>query len=43
MQDALDTLVRAGAVACDFKLPEAEAAYDVFLVGGLSAIELRSS
>ena len=38
----MDTLVRAGAVARDFKLPEAEAAYDVFLVGGLSAIELRS-
>jgi len=41
-QEAVDALVRAGAVACDFKLPEAEAAYDVFLAGGLSAIELRS-
>src|SRR5499433_347635 len=38
-QDAVDALVRAGAVACDFKLPEADAAYDVFLAGGLSAIE----
>ena len=42
MQDAVDTLVRAGAVARDFALPEAEAAYGVFLEGGLSAIELRS-
>ena len=42
MQEAVDTLVRAGAVACDFALPEAEAAYGVFLDGGLSAIELRS-
>lgn len=42
VQDAVDTLVRAGAVARDFKLPEAEAAYDVLLAGGLSAIELRS-
>jgi aspartyl-tRNA(Asn)/glutamyl-tRNA(Gln) amidotransferase subunit A len=41
-QEAVDALVRAGAVACDFKLPEAEAAYDVFLAGGLSAVELRS-
>jgi aspartyl-tRNA(Asn)/glutamyl-tRNA(Gln) amidotransferase subunit A len=41
-QDAVDTLVRAGAIARDFALPEAEAAYDVFLAGGLSAIELRS-
>jgi aspartyl-tRNA(Asn)/glutamyl-tRNA(Gln) amidotransferase subunit A len=41
-QEAVDALVRAGAVACEFKLPEAEAAYDVFLAGGLSAIELRS-
>ena len=41
-QEAVGALVRAGAVACDFKLPEAEAAYDVFLAGGLSAIELRS-
>src|SRR5689334_7915765 len=42
VQEAVDTLVRAGAVACDFTLPEAEAAYGVFLDGGLSAIELRS-
>jgi len=42
VQEAVDTLVRAGAVACDFTLPEAEAAYRVFLDGGLSAIELRS-
>src|ERR1700730_2243146 len=42
VQDALDTLVRAGAIARDFNLPEAEASYDVFLAGGLSAIELRS-
>jgi aspartyl-tRNA(Asn)/glutamyl-tRNA(Gln) amidotransferase subunit A len=39
---ALDALTRAGAVACDFTLPEAEAAYGVFLDGGLSAVELRS-
>ena len=42
VQEAVDALVRAGAVACDFTLPEAEAAYGVFLDGGLSAIELRS-
>jgi aspartyl-tRNA(Asn)/glutamyl-tRNA(Gln) amidotransferase subunit A len=42
VQDAVDTLVRAGVIARDFKLPEAESAYDVFLAGGLSAIELRS-
>jgi aspartyl-tRNA(Asn)/glutamyl-tRNA(Gln) amidotransferase subunit A len=42
VQDAVDTLVRAGAIARDFNLPEAEASYDVFLAGGLSAIELRS-
>jgi len=41
-QEALDALVRAGAVARDFTLPEAEDAYAVFLDGGLSAIELRS-
>ena len=40
--DAVDRLVRAGAIARDFSLPEAEAAYGVFLEGGLSAIELRS-
>jgi len=42
VQDAVDTLVRAGAIARDFALPEAEAAYGVFLKGGLSAIELCS-
>jgi len=42
VQEAVDTLVRAGAVANDFTLPESEAAYGVFLDGGLSAIELRS-
>jgi aspartyl-tRNA(Asn)/glutamyl-tRNA(Gln) amidotransferase subunit A len=42
VQEAVDALVRAGAVACDFTLPEAEAAYGMFLDGGLSAIELRS-
>src|SRR6476659_4055072 len=35
-QDAVDTLSRAGAIARDFTLPEAEAAYGVFLDGGLS-------
>src|SRR4051812_44900281 len=42
VQEAVNTLVRAGAVACDFTFPEVEAAYGVFLEGGLSAIELRS-
>src|SRR5438270_9992823 len=42
VQEAVDTLVRAGAIANDFTLPESEAAYGVFLDGGLSAIELRS-
>jgi aspartyl-tRNA(Asn)/glutamyl-tRNA(Gln) amidotransferase subunit A len=42
VQEAVDTLVRAGAIARDFTLREAEAAYAVFLEGGLSAIELRS-
>jgi aspartyl-tRNA(Asn)/glutamyl-tRNA(Gln) amidotransferase subunit A len=42
VQDAVDALMRAGAVARDFTLPEAEAAYRVFLEGGLSAVELRS-
>src|SRR5207248_3995412 len=41
-QEALDALVRTGAVAQDFALPEAEGAYAVFLEGGLSAIELHS-
>src|SRR5215813_10177091 len=38
----VDALVRAGAIAREFTLPEAEAAYAVFLEGGVSAIELRS-
>jgi aspartyl-tRNA(Asn)/glutamyl-tRNA(Gln) amidotransferase subunit A len=42
VQEAVDALTRAGAVACDFTLPEADAAYGVFLDGGLSAVELRS-
>jgi len=42
VQEAVDALARAGAIACDFTLPEVEAAYGVFLDGGLSAIELRS-
>ena len=42
VQAAVDALTRAGTVACDFTLPEAEAAYGVFLEGGLSAVELRS-
>lgn len=41
-QEAVDALVRAGAGTRDFTLSEAEAAYGVFLEGGLSAIELRS-
>ncbi|MGC2412789.1 MAG: amidase family protein [Stellaceae bacterium] len=41
-QEAVDALVRAGAIARDFRLPEAEGAYGEFLDGGLSAIELRS-
>ena len=40
VQEAVDTLVRAGAVARDFTLPESEAAYGVFLDGGLSAIDM---
>src|SRR2546421_92137 len=42
VQEAVTALVRAGAVAREFTLPEAETAYGVFLDGGLSAIELRS-
>jgi aspartyl-tRNA(Asn)/glutamyl-tRNA(Gln) amidotransferase subunit A len=41
VQETVDALVRAGAIAREFTLPEAEAAYSVFLEGGLSAIELR--
>jgi len=42
VQEAVNALVRAGAIAHEFTLPEAEAAYAVFLEGGPSAIELRS-
>jgi aspartyl-tRNA(Asn)/glutamyl-tRNA(Gln) amidotransferase subunit A len=38
----VNELVQAGAIAHNFTLSEAEAAYAVFLEGGLSAIELRS-
>ena len=40
--EAVNALARAGAVVREFTLPEAEAAYAVFLQGSLSAIELRS-
>ena len=40
-QEAVNALARAGAVTREFTLPEAEAAYAVFLQGSLSAIELR--
>src|SRR5262244_2718969 len=42
VQQAIDALVNAGARPRDLILPETEAAYGVFLAGGLSAIELRS-
>jgi aspartyl-tRNA(Asn)/glutamyl-tRNA(Gln) amidotransferase subunit A len=42
VQEAVDALVRDGAITRGFTLPEAEAGYAVFLEGGLSAIELRS-
>ena len=38
----MNALARAGAVVREFTLPEAEAAYAVFLQGSLSAIELCS-
>jgi aspartyl-tRNA(Asn)/glutamyl-tRNA(Gln) amidotransferase subunit A len=38
----VNALSRAGAVTRDFTLPEAEAAYSLFLQGSLSAVELRS-
>ena len=38
----MNALARAGAVTREFTLPEAEAAYTLFLQGSLSAIELRS-
>ena len=41
-EEALSALAGAGAITRDFTLPEMEAAYAVFLEGGLSAIELRS-
>ena len=42
VDEAVNALARAGAVVREFTLPEAEAAYAVFLQGSLSAIELRS-
>ena len=42
VQEAVDTLVQAGAVARDEALLQAEEAYPAFQEGGLSAIELRS-
>jgi aspartyl-tRNA(Asn)/glutamyl-tRNA(Gln) amidotransferase subunit A len=41
-EEAVKALVRAGAIAREFTLPEAEAAYAVFLEGGPSAVELCS-
>jgi len=41
VQEAVDALVQAGAIAHKFILPEADASYAVFLEGGFSAIELR--
>jgi aspartyl-tRNA(Asn)/glutamyl-tRNA(Gln) amidotransferase subunit A len=38
----VNALAHAGAVTREFILPEAEAAYAVFLQGSLSAVELRS-
>jgi len=40
-REAVNALVAAGAIAREFTLPEAEAAYAVFLQGSLSAVELR--
>jgi aspartyl-tRNA(Asn)/glutamyl-tRNA(Gln) amidotransferase subunit A len=40
-REAVNALVEAGAIAREFTLPEAEAAYAVFLQGSLSAVELR--
>ena len=40
--EAVSALAGSGARTLDFTLPEAHAAYAVFLEGGLSAIELRS-
>jgi aspartyl-tRNA(Asn)/glutamyl-tRNA(Gln) amidotransferase subunit A len=41
-REAVDALARAGAALRPATLPEAAAAYAVFLEGGVSAIELRS-
>jgi aspartyl-tRNA(Asn)/glutamyl-tRNA(Gln) amidotransferase subunit A len=41
-RDAIDALAREGAVLRKLTLPEAAGAYDLFLQGGVSAIELRS-
>ncbi len=42
VEEAVKALGRAGAVTRQFQLPEAEAAYAVFMQGSLSAVELRS-
>jgi aspartyl-tRNA(Asn)/glutamyl-tRNA(Gln) amidotransferase subunit A len=42
VEEAVNALTRAGAIAHEFVLPEAEAAYSVFLQGSLSAVELHS-
>ena len=41
-EEAVKAFGRAGAVTRQFQLPEAEAAYAVFMQGSLSAVELRS-
>ena len=41
-EEAVRALGRAGAETLEFVLPEAEAAYAVFMQGSLSAVELRS-
>jgi aspartyl-tRNA(Asn)/glutamyl-tRNA(Gln) amidotransferase subunit A len=41
-KEAVDALAREGAVLRPTTLPEAAAAYTVFLEGGLSSVELRS-
>jgi aspartyl-tRNA(Asn)/glutamyl-tRNA(Gln) amidotransferase subunit A len=41
-EEAVSELAGAGAIMRDFTLPETQAAYAVFLEGGLSAVELRS-
>jgi aspartyl-tRNA(Asn)/glutamyl-tRNA(Gln) amidotransferase subunit A len=42
VEEAVNALVHAGAIAREFTLPEAAGAYSVFLEGGLSTVELRS-